>query len=64
MDMPNELILGFNPSPLVHPNTRGLKMRNPRVVWRFSDHLNQDFFKEDMYYRMDSLHHSTKEPLV
>ena len=38
-------------------------MRDPRVVQRYLDKLDEYFLKEDSYYRMDNIHQRTTASL-
>ena len=41
IDIPNEIIYGFNLSLINHPNARRLKMKDPRCVKRYNDELDE-----------------------
>ena len=63
IDIPIHYIFGFKPPPVLHPDARKLKMRDPRVVNKYLDWLHKEFVKEDLYYRMDKLHGLNSTPL-
>ena len=45
MDIPNYLIFGFNPPPVLHPEAKKLKLRDPRVVKKI--HRNNPLLAEE-----------------
>ena len=45
IDTTNELIFGYTPPPLTHPDTRRLKTKDPRVVKRYSNLLDLEYRK-------------------
>ena len=63
IDIPNELIFGFNPPPLTHPNARRLKTKDPRCVKRYNEKLDEYCENEQIYYQMDNLHSMATDPL-
>ena len=63
VDIPTEFLLGFNPSPITHPNARRLKMKDPRVVKKYQDILHQECVNEDLYNRMNHIHENLTDPL-
>ena len=56
LDIPNEILFGFNPQPISHPNARRLKMADPRVVAKYNDYLHNKYFIDRLYERWDYLH--------
>ena len=64
IDIPHYSIYGFNSPPVLHPNARKLKMRDPRIVEKYLHLLHTAFLKHDMYYRMDEIHSVTMGPLT
>ena len=63
MDIPNEIIFGFNPPPIVHLNARRLKIKNPRCVNRCNVVLDALCEKEQIYYRVDHSYQTSSDPL-
>ena len=59
VDVPTELIFGYNPSPIVHHSARRLKNNDPRVVDRDYAYLKDAFINHDLFQRMNTLHLST-----
>ena len=49
LDIPNELMLGFNPPPLFHPEARRLKMEDPRVVQKCNEQLHKFCLNDNLY---------------
>ena len=64
MDIPNELIYGFNPPPMTHHNARRFKIKGPRCVKRYNDRLHEECERAHMYHRIDTLHHNAIYPLT
>ena len=63
MDIPNELIFGYNLPTLNHPNARRLKMKDPRCVNKYCENLHQLCIKDQIYNRMNHLHQHASNPL-
>ena len=63
VDIPTELIFGYNPPPIVHHLARRLKMDDPRVVDRYLEYLHEAFIEYDLFQRMNVLHINTVFPL-
>ena len=63
VDIPTELIFGYNPPPIVHHLARRLKMDDPRVVDRYLEYLHEAFIEHDLFQRMNVLHINTVFPL-
>ena len=56
LDIPNEILFGFNPQPISHPNERRLKISDPRVVTKYNDYLHKKCLIDRLYKRWDNLH--------
>ena len=56
VDIPTELLLGFNSPPLTHPDARRLKIDNPRVVVKYNNQLHDDCMKDSLYEHWNYLH--------
>ena len=56
IDIPNELIYGYNPPPVQHPNARRLKIKDPRVVDKYLNMLHKECTDNKLYELMDTLH--------
>ena len=48
IDIPNFLIYGFNPPPIIYLAARRLKMKDPRAVKGFLERLDKEFEKDDL----------------
>ena len=64
MDIPNELLYGFNPPPLTHPSARRLKIKDPRCIQRYNELLDQACELAHLYYKMDTLHQAATDPMT
>ena len=64
IDIPNELLLGFNPPPLSHPAARRLKINDPRIVKKYNTLLHEACLKDNLYERWDDLHGKVTTPLT
>ena len=63
IEIPNELIFGYNLPTLSHPNARRIKIKDPRRVNKYCEILHQLCDKEQIYNRMNHLHQHASNPL-
>ena len=49
LDIPTFLILGHNPPQSTHPDTRRLKLKDPRIVARYLEYLMFHYEDEDVF---------------
>ena len=64
MDIPNELIFGFNPPPINHPKARRLKIKDPRCVKRYNEKQGELCTELQIYQQMDNLHRTVSDPIT
>ena len=62
-DIPNEILLGFNPPPLSHPDARRLKMNDPRIVDKYNEILHDLCLTDNLYERWNDLHIRMVDPM-
>ena len=62
IDIPNELLFGFNPPSLPMAHARRLQMEDPRVVGRYTDKLHALFQKHQVYDQLQHLHNTAVYP--
>ena len=58
IDIPKELLYGFNPPQPSTYLARRLKLEDPRVVKRYLDLLSTTMDQHDLFRRMDTLHNA------
>ena len=63
VDIPKELLLGYNPPQLHQPQARRLILNDPRVKLRFMDYIKEHLLPGDIR-DMTSLHSTTSYPLT
>jgi hypothetical protein len=62
IDIPNELLHGFNPPSMPLAHARRLKLEDPRVVKRYNDTMHSLLTKHNVYERNDHIHANATYP--
>ena len=62
LDIPNELLFGFNPPTPPMAQARRLQLEDPRIVKKYTDHLHSTLSSTNFYSRMNALHSSATFP--
>ena len=60
IDIPKIFIFGYKPQHPVFPAARRLKLKDPRVVKKYLSLLHSSMIDNDLFHRMDDLHHKSK----
>ena len=64
IDIPNELIFGFNPPSILHPQARRLKIKDLRTVDTHNKYLHTECIKENLYERYNNLYNRMSSSLT
>ena len=62
IDIPNELLFGFNPPSLTMAKARRLQLEDPRVVKKYTDKLHELYKKHQVYDQLNILHRTAIYP--
>ena len=62
IDIPAELLLGYNPPTCSMHHARRLKMEDPRIVKKYNDTLHKLLSEQDIYKAMSHLHRHATYP--
>lgn len=58
-----QLLYGFNPPAIVHPNAHRLKTNDPRIVNKYLSHLTTSMHADNLFQRMNEIHTDMQYPL-
>ena len=60
IDIPKYHLFGYKPQQPVFPTARRLKLKDPRVVKKYLSHLHSSMLDNDLFHKMNDLHHKSK----